>query len=158
MCTVDSWSSFYLNGKALSSSAFHCSSNEGPTFSLSESFTSPTPLLYGSCQACNISFTNLPCSHLLSFPFIPVVRSIEAVLSHSLSIPPSIPDLLVFIFYTSRPFCPLTPSCFYSFFAPKSSVLGCQYLRNNAIYSLLRQYCSPKAFPYYPIGTNYSRL
>lgn len=46
MCIVDALSSFYLKGKALSSLTFHCSSNEGPTSPPSESFTSPTPLLY----------------------------------------------------------------------------------------------------------------
>lgn len=136
MCTVDSRGSFYLNGKARVSLAFHCSS-EGPTLPPTESFTSPTRLLYGSCQSLQHFFYISPShtSPLLSSGLLKL-RFLTAHPSPSLSPPPFLSNLLVSIFYTSSSFCPpLASFCISSFFALESLVLGCQYLQNSITYT-----------------------
>lgn len=142
MCIVDALSSFYLKGRALSSLTFHCSSNEGPDSLPSESFTSPTPLPYRRGRS-HISFTDLPRSHLLSFP---------SYQSSGLLKPLSHPFPISWLPFSTLPalLSPLTPSCFSSFFAPESSVFCCQSPQSNVTYTLPRQCCSPKASPCYP--------
>lgn len=94
----------------------------------------------------------------ISFPFVPGLWISEAGLSHSPSIPH--PSPISWFPFSTLPALsvPPTPSCFSSFFAPESSVLGWRCVQNNVTYlcpdntGLYKPSCSTQ------IGTNCSLL